>query len=62
MMISLLLYLVPGVLFAIVFVTKLAGKLDPGARDGTWGFRLAILPGSIVLWPLLLWLTVRRLR
>ncbi len=59
-MIALVLYLVAGVLFGIVFVTVLAGRLDPNAREGSWGFRLLILPGSIVLWPVILWLLVRR--
>ena len=43
-----------GLLFAIAFVTVGAGRLDPVARSGTWGFRLLILPGSAALWPLLL--------
>ena len=27
--------------------------IDPLARSGTWGFRLLILPGSALFWPLL---------
>jgi len=53
-------YLLFGLLFGIVFVTKLAGRFDENARNGSWGFRLMILPGSIVLWPFALWLTLRR--
>ena len=47
------LYLGLGVLFAIAFVLKGAGRVDPLARQGTWGFRLLILPGAAALWPLL---------
>ncbi len=46
-------YLGVGVLFAIVFVLKGVGKIDPSARGGTLGFRLLILPGAAALWPIL---------
>ncbi len=46
-------YAVLGILFAIPFVIKGIGRLDPAAQDGTWGFRLLILPGVVALWPLL---------
>ena len=48
-------YLLLGVLFALVFVIKGVGRVDPVARAGTWGFRLLILPGATALWPLLAW-------
>ena len=47
-------YLGVGVLFAVVFVTRLVGGIDPDAREGSVGFRLAILPGAAALWPLLI--------
>lgn len=46
-------YLGLGLLFAIVFVTKGAGKIDPTAKGGTIGFRLLIIPGVMAFWPLL---------
>ncbi len=48
------LYLACGFLFAVafLFVTRGVDRLDPGARTGTWGFRLAVLPGVVALWPL----------
>lgn len=48
------LYLGIGLLFAIAFVTKGVQRIDAGAKDSGWGFRLLILPGSVALWPWLL--------
>ena len=49
------LYLGIGLVFAIPFVLAGAQRMDPHARYGSWGFRLLILPGTMALWPLLLW-------
>ena len=46
-------YLLCGLAFAIAFVVAGAGKIDPHAEHGSWGFRLLILPGAAALWPLL---------
>lgn len=46
-------YLAAGLLFAVPFVARWAGRLDPAAREGTVGFRLLILPGAALLWPVL---------
>ncbi|MCC7134305.1 MAG: hypothetical protein SFV24_10860 [Gemmatimonadales bacterium] len=46
-------YLVVGACFAIWFAGRGAGRLDPAAGQGTVGFRLLILPGAALLWPLL---------
>ena len=43
-----------GLLFAVPFALSGVKKIDPGATHGSWGFRLAILPGAMVFWPLLL--------
>ena len=43
-----------GALFAGPFVAKGVEVIDPMARGASWGFRLLILPGSMLLWPLLL--------
>jgi hypothetical protein len=48
-------YALAGVAFAVPFVIRGAGVLEPVAREGTWGFRLLILPGSATLWPYLLY-------
>ena len=48
-------YLICGLLFAIPFVIKGIVTIDPdGARGANWSFRLIIIPGTMVFWPLLL--------
>ena len=47
-------YLVVGLLFAIPFALLGVKKIDPHAAQGTWGFRLLIIPGTLAFWPLLL--------
>jgi hypothetical protein len=48
-------YLAWGFLFAVPFVFLGARKIDSHAGPATWGFRLLILPGAMIFWPLLLW-------
>ena len=43
-----------GVVFALPFVLKGAGAIDPAAKGGAWGFRLLTFPGVVALWPLML--------
>jgi hypothetical protein len=43
-----------GVCFAIAFLTIGISRIDPLAAGSQWSFRLLILPGTIVFWPLLL--------
>jgi hypothetical protein len=47
-------YLAAGLVFAIPFVIKGVTKIDEGAHDSKWGFRIIIIPGTMVFWPLLL--------
>jgi hypothetical protein len=47
-------YLAMGFLFAIPFVIKGVNKVDEGAHGGSIGFRIIIIPGTMVFWPLLL--------
>ena len=42
-----------GIVFAIPFVIKGAGRVDEAAREGTRGFRVLIFPGVVAFWPLL---------
>jgi len=55
-------YLFAGLVFAIPFVVKGVNKIDEGAHGSKWGFRIIIIPGTIVFWPLLLkrWLKVSK--
>ena len=48
-------YLLGGLVFGFVFAFG-GGvkKIDPAAVEGTWGFKLLIIPGCTVFWPLLL--------
>ena len=46
-------YAALGLLFAVAFVLRGAARIDPQAAGGSWGFRLAILPGVVALWPIL---------
>ena len=52
-----------GLPFAIAFATFGVGRIDPAAKDGTLGFRILIVPGASLLWPLLArrWLAGRSL-
>jgi hypothetical protein len=43
-----------GLVFALAFVTRGVGRVDPLAREAPWSFRVLIMPGSVVFWPLLL--------
>ncbi|MBM4187470.1 MAG: hypothetical protein FJ206_09180 [Gemmatimonadetes bacterium] len=52
-------YLVVGLIFALWFIGRGAGRLDPVAKTGSAAFRLLLLPASTLLWPLLAWRIVR---
>ena len=47
-------YLAAGFVFAIPFILKGVTKIDEGAHGATWGFRIIIIPGTVVFWPFLL--------
>jgi hypothetical protein len=51
------LYVIAGVNVALVII-PLLGRIDPAARSA-YGFRLLVAPGVILLWPLVIWLTLR---
>ncbi|MEO0482904.1 MAG: hypothetical protein AAF138_04715 [Planctomycetota bacterium] len=48
-------YMVIGLLFAVLFVARGARRLDPHAGGAPVLFKLMILPGSAALWPVLAW-------
>lgn len=47
-------YLAIGLVFSIPFVLKGVGKNDPAVKGSSVGFRLIIIPGVVLLWPVLL--------
>lgn len=47
-------YAAIGFLFALVFVWRAAGVIDPVAAEGTLGFKILIIPGCAAFWPWLL--------
>ena len=47
-------YWLVGLAFAAWFAWRGAGRLDPVAANGSWGFRLLVIPGAAALWPYLL--------
>lgn len=47
-------YAAAGILFAAAFMTVGVDRIDPQARGSSWRFRLLIVPGVAVLWPILL--------
>ena len=57
-----MIYLLCGLIFAFVFVIKGADKIDEGAKDATIGFKIIIIPGTMLFWPLLLnkWLRAKK--
>ncbi|MEO0649773.1 MAG: hypothetical protein AAFZ65_03740 [Planctomycetota bacterium] len=50
---ALAVYAAAGLVFGLCFVTRGVSRVDPTAADGSWGFRVLILPGAAALWPLL---------
>ena len=47
-------YLIAGILFSIYFLIRGIAKIDVATTDSGWKFKLIILPGCILLWPVLL--------
>ena len=50
-------YICLGGIFAVWLVMRGLENLDPNAQQAGWGFKLVIIPGLCLLWPLLwLWM------
>lgn len=45
-------YLVSGAIFAVPFLWRWVGRVDPLAAHSTLGFRALVFPGVTALWPL----------
>ena len=48
------LYVGLGILVAPILIFRGAARFDPAAAESTRGFRVIVLPGAVLLWPLLL--------
>jgi hypothetical protein len=47
-------YLGCGVVVAALFVACWCKAFDPSAKEGSWGFRVLVTPGIVILWPVIL--------
>jgi len=47
-------YGVAGLAVGLAFLFRGLGRIDPAAR-GAYAFRPLLLPGLVLLWPLVLW-------
>ena len=47
-------YLLVGLIFYFPFVFNGMKKIDEGAKDTPLGFKILILPATLVFWPVLL--------
>ena len=52
-------YTLLGIIFAIYFVRGGVDLIDNVAQNARLGFRFVIFPGSVMLWPYLLWRCVK---
>lgn len=48
------LYAAAGIVFAIPFAARGVERIDPLGAGAPWSFRLLVVPGTVVFWPLLL--------
>jgi len=55
-------YMMAGIVFTVLFQIKGLSKIDEGVHGSTIGFRIIIIPGCIVFWPVLLkkWIRTSR--
>ena len=48
------LFLLCGMVFTVFFIARGLQKIDEGVSGSSWGFRIIIIPGCILFWPVLL--------
>lgn len=55
-------FLSAGILFSVFFLARGLKVVDEGAHGSSIGFRIIIIPGIIVFWPMLLrkWIRAER--
>ena len=50
---TIFIYIIIGLIFAVYFSFFGVNKIDENAKNSGLGFRLLILPGVIIFWPIL---------
>ncbi len=57
-----ILYFCVGFIFSLFFLSWGVSRIDPAAKDSSIAFRIFILPGTLIFWPLLSfrWLTGKK--
>jgi hypothetical protein len=53
------LYILAGILFSIFFLSRGIYKVDKNAEGSPVSFKLVILPGVVLLWPVLFRLVIK---
>lgn len=55
-------YLAVGVVFGLAFVTRGIARVDSVAHGASFAVRALLLPGSVLLWPILIrmWISASR--
>ena len=51
---SVFIYIAFGVVFSVTFLARFVQEMDEGTAGTPWSFKLIILPGCVVFWPVLL--------
>lgn len=46
-------YLIAGFVFALVFLGRWIDRVDESVHGAPWTFKLILLPGCMVFWPIL---------
>lgn len=52
------LYLSLGIIFSFIFLLFLIENVDEGAKGSSWKFKMTVLPGCIVFWPVVMRLSI----
>jgi hypothetical protein len=52
------LYLAAGLIVAASALVRGLGRIDPDAENATLGFRILVIPGLVLMWPVI----IRRIR
>ncbi|NNU17018.1 hypothetical protein HK107_11870 [Parvularcula sp. ZS-1/3] len=51
-------YLGVGLLFALLYVSLIVGRIDPDAAKAKVWVKIILIPGVMLLWPMMLYRTI----